>query len=576
MTDLAATALTEHSGADAELELAGKQHPVLDSGSDFLSGFARLDVLRQIGLMVGLAVSVALGFAVVLWSQGESYQPIYGNMEGYDSSLIMQSLEAEGADFRVDPASGVILVASDKVASLRLRLAAAGVSRYDGTGYEILDEDVGLGTSKYMEANRVKRSQEGELQRTIMGFRNVQSARVHIAIPERSVFVRDNLKPSASVFLVLNSGASLSESEIRAISNLVASSVPELMSEDVTVVDQRGRLLSETETETTLDIADRQFNYIRKYEQSLLERINGLLLPLVGVDGFRAQVTADIDFTRSEAANEVFDPSVQVVRAEQGLVENTPSSAVASGIPGALTNQPPLDGQAPELVGEGTATEAGVSDRRREEYARSYEMGRSISYTDHDPVSVERVSVAVILDNRIVTDEAGLATAVPWENEALQQVETLVKSAVGFREERGDNVSVMNNSFTTVEVLPPVTTPLWQQGWVASAARQLAAGLLVLLLVMLVLRPVLKNLSTAQSESRDLALVASHGDFAELDVNEQTLADEDVQLTTAEDGFLPGPNDGYDRQINAVKGLVSEDPGRVAQVVKQWVSNNGE
>ena len=209
------------------------------------------------------------------------------------------------------------------MAAIKLRLASAGVARYDGTGYELLDEDQALGTSQFMEANRIKRSQEGELQRTITSFRNVQSARVHIAIPQRSVFMRSSNKPTASVFLTLTSGASLSDTQINAIANLVASSVPELHVDDVTIVDQRGNLLSREDVNLGLELADKQFQYTRKFEQGLMERIRGILSPIVGVDGFQAQVTADIDFTQEEYAAETYDPANQMVRSEQTLEERT-------------------------------------------------------------------------------------------------------------------------------------------------------------------------------------------------------------------------------------------------------------
>ncbi|NKB31536.1 MAG: flagellar M-ring protein FliF [Pseudomonadales bacterium] len=232
MASVPATTAVEGNGV-----LDSTRESVSMGGGEFFSGFGRLDMFRQLGLMIGLAASVAIGFAVVLWSQGNNFQPVFGNMQGYDSASIMEALDAETIDYRVDPNSGVILVPADDIADIRLRLAAAGVTRYDGTGYELLDQDQALGTSQYMEANRIKRSQEGELQRTITNFRNVQSARVHIAIPERSVFVRSSRKPTASVFLVLNSGAGLNDTQIEAIANLVASSVPELHADDVTIVD---------------------------------------------------------------------------------------------------------------------------------------------------------------------------------------------------------------------------------------------------------------------------------------------------------------------------------------------------
>lgn len=568
---------TTSAGVDDEYGGEGKEIGIKTSGNtDMLAGFGNLDILRQLGLMVGLMASVAIGFSVVLWSRSDNYQPIFGNMQGYDASMIMDTLDANTADYRVDPNSGVILVRSDDLASIRLRLAAAGVTRYDGTGYELLDEEQALGTSQFMEANRIKRSQEGELQRTIMSFRNVQSARVHIAIPERSVFMRSTNKPTASVFLSLNSGGGLSETQIDAIANLVASSIPELSVDDVTIVDQRGNLLTKEEMNFGLEMADQQFQYARKFEASLVDRVRGILSPIMGFDGFQAEVTADIDFTQLEQAAESYDPSTQVLRSEQTLDERLTGDETSGGIPGALTNQPPENGVLTDNLNIGNPNAEVLNGNRRQTATRNYELGRQVSYTNHDPVSINRISVAVVLDD---LKGIGDAPAAAWTEEQLAQITTLVKDAVGFNEARGDRVTVINNSFAQILTVIPDSIPVWEESWLQNLAKQLAAGIFILLLVMGVLRPVLKNLASANPESRQLALAATQGDFSDFASAEQAMMNDDVQFSSGSGGMLANPvadDGGYDRQISTVRGLVAEDPGRVAQVVKKWVSSDGE
>ncbi len=542
-------------------------------GGDYLSGFGQLDLFRQLGLMVGLMASVAIGFAVVLWSQGDRFQPVFGNMQGYDPNAIMEALDTDGVDYRIDPSSGVILVPADDIASIRLRLAAAGVTRFDGTGYELLDQDQALGTSQFMEANRIKRSQEGELQRTIASFRNVQAARVHIAIPERSVFVRNTQRPTASVFVTLNSGGSLSETQIDAIANLVASSVPELSPDDVTIVDQRGNLLSHQENNPGLEMADQQFQYTRKFEASLNDRVATILRPIVGFDGFQAQVTADIDFTHVEQAAESFDPESRVLVSEQTVSESSPTSDEVGGAPGALTNQPPENGVTAPPVGADELG-SGLMGNSRQQATRNYELGRQISYTNHDPVAINRISVAVVLDNKTSFDPE--VEAQPWTAEELAQLTTLVQDAVGFNEARGDSVTVINNSFARPEPMAVEEVPLLQQAWLHSLIKQGLAGIFVLLVVFGVLRPVLQNLAKTGTESRQLAVAATHGDFADLELAEQAMIDDDMKLTPAAEAALAAPSSGYDRQLNTVRGMVAQDPSRVAQVVKQWVAIDGE
>lgn len=557
---------------DANLPSAGQRA----MSSDFLAGFMRLDFLRQLGLMTGLAASVAIGFAVVLWSRGESYQPLYTDMNGYDMGALVEVLETRNLDFRIEPSSGVILVPTDQVSELRLQVAAAGISRDSGYGYESLDAEQGLGTSQFMEANRYKRSQEGELQRTIMGFRNVQSARVHLATPERSVFVRSSRNPTASVFLTLQAGSDLSDTQVDAISNLVASSVPELIPENVTIVDQRGNLLSRKDDTSDLVIAGQQFDYSRRYEDTLVERLNRILQPIVGAGRFSAEISADMDFTRTEQAAEVYSPE-GALRSEQSSAENRSgdSAGGSGGIPGALSNQPPVDGtiaDANAIVDAGAAGSAAASNaNNRQQSTRNFELDRTISYTSNDPVAVRRLSVAVVLDDRPSATPAvdGTETLEPWEPEDIERITALVQDVVGYSAARGDSVTVINNRFAPVVFEEFESQPFWQQDWLLSGLKQALGFLLVGLLVLGVLRPVLRNLSGQNGPGKDLAKAAAEGEYADLDIN-----GDKVTLTGGEDKMLPGPTDGYERQLNAIKGLIAQDPGRVAQVVKQWISDD--
>ena len=546
--------------------------------SDFLSGFMRLDFLRQLGLMTGLAASVAIGFAVVLWSRGENYQPLYADMNGYDMSALVEVLESRNLDFRIEPSTGVILVPADRVSELRLQVAASGISRESGYGYESLDAEQGLGTSQFMEANRYKRSQEGELQRTIMGFRNVQSARVHLATPERSVFVRSSRNPTASVFLTLQAGSDLSDTQVDAISNLVASSVPELIPENVTIVDQRGNLLSRKDDSSDLVIAGQQFDYSRRYEDTLVERLNRILQPIVGVGRFSAEISADIDFTRTEQAAEVYSPE-GALRSEQSSEENRSADGTggSGGIPGALSNQPPIDGAIADAaaladpVAAAAAAAAAASGNNRQQSTRNFELDRTISYTSNDPVALRRLSVAVVLDDRPSATPAvdGTETLEPWEPEDIERITALVQDVVGYSAARGDSVTVINNRFAPVVFDEIEAQPFWQQDWLISGLKQGLGFLLVGLLVLGVLRPVLRNLSGSGGSGKDLARAAAQGEYADLDIN-----GDKVTLSGGDNKMLPGPTDGYERQLNAIKGLIAQDPGRVAQVVKQWISDD--
>lgn len=538
--------------------------------SNFMKGFNRLNLVRQAGLMIALAASIALGFSVVLWSQKESYQPLYPSMQGFDTSELVQVMDTANVAYRIDPASGVVLVPSNSVDMIRLQVASAGVTRDNGYGYEFLDQEQSLGTSQFMEANRYKRSMEGELQRTITSFRHVQSARVHLATPERSVFVRNARKPTASVFLALHSGRQLSDIQVQAIANLVASSVPEMMPEDVTIVDQQGNLLSRIGENAEMMMATEQFAYVRRYEETLVGRVNRILHPLLGAGRFTAEVAADVDFTRTEQAAETYNPDRTTVRSEQSLNERRSGGDVIAGIPGALSNQPPAAATAPEtLEGVNGGPAAAEQGNVRTQETRNYEVDRTISYTNYDPVSVRRLSVAVVIDEP--TGEA----AQGWSAEDMERISALVRDAVGFNAERGDSVTVINKAFAQTMEMVSEDLPLWQASWFAPALRQLAAALFVLILVFGVLVPSLKRLTVAGKDSKS-GSAGSSGEVGYADIKaEHRIKEDSVTLSGSDDILLAGPAESYERQLGAIKGLVAEDPARAAQVVKNWISNDG-
>lgn len=559
---------TDTATADASLPSAKPQTPLL-------AGFNRLNLLRQAGLLLGLSASIALGFAVVLWSQKEPMQPLYPSMQGYNVNELIEVLDANQQSYELDPASGVVLVPADSVHNIRLQVAGAGVTRDEGFGFEYLSEEPSLGTSQFLETTRYRRSLEGELQRTISSLRYVQSARVHLATPERSVFLRDNRQATASVFLTLSTGRRLSDVQVQAIANLVASSVPDMSPEGVTVVDQNGNLLSNRSQNNELGVASEQFAYVREFEDTLSARINRILHPLLGAGRFTAEVAADIDFTRTEQAEERFDPERSVLRSEQSLNESRNGAEVVAGIPGALSNQPPPAGVAPEQAAGTGNTNVTPNTNTRNQATRNFEVDRTISYTNYDPVNVRRLSVAVVIDEP--TGEG----AQPWTSEDINRITALVRDAVGFDASRGDSVTVINKQFAQVAVPEADALSFWQAPWFVPALKQLGAAGLVLLLVFGVLMPAMKRLSASSSTGKSVAPSGQHsgqGSSAESRSANVSSADQErdtkVTLSGGDDLLLTGPVDNYEHQLGAIKGLVAQDPARVAQVVKNWINND--
>ncbi|XMB50478.1 flagellar basal-body MS-ring/collar protein FliF [Pseudomonas fluorescens] len=568
-------------------------------GLSFLENLSEMTMLRQVGLMVGLAASVAIGFAVVLWSQQPDYRPLYGSLSGMDSKQIMETLAAADIAYTVEPNSGALLVKADDVARARMKLAAAGVAPSDSNiGFEILDKDQGLGTSQFMEATRYRRGLEGELARTISSLNNVKAARVHLAIPKSSVFVRDERKPSASVLVELFAGRSLEPGQVLAIVNLVATSVPELSKSQITVVDQKGNLLSDMAENSALTQAGKQFDYSRRMESMLTQRVHNILQPVLGNDRYKAEVSADVDFSAVESTSEQFNPDQPALRSEQSTSEQRTASNGPQGVPGALSNQPPAPASAPQTTGGAAATAGAIQPGqplldangqqimdpatgqpmlapypadKRNQSTKNFELDRSISHTKQQQGKINRLSVSVVVDDQVKVNPAdGAVTRAPWTADELARFTRLVQDAVGFDASRGDSVSVINMPFSA-ERGEVISDPVfYTQPWFWDIVKQVLGVLFILVLVFGVLRPVLNNITGGSK--KQLALAGGDVELGGMGGLDGELANDRVSLGGPQSILLPSPSEGYDAQLNAIKSLVAEDPGRVAQVVKEWIN----
>lgn len=572
------------------------------AGLAFLDHLAQMPALRQVALLVGLTASVAIGFAVVLWSQEPDYRPLYGSLAGLDASQVIETLGSAGIAYRMEPNSGALLVKASDLANARLKLATAGVTPTDNTiGFEILDKDQGLGTSQFMEATRYRRGLEGELGRTVSSLNNVKAARVHLAIPKSSVFVRDERKPSASVLVELYPGRSLEPSQVMAIINLVATSVPELNKAQVTVVDQKGNLLSDQQELSEMTRAGKQFDYSRRLESLFTQRVHNILQPILGADRYKAEVSADVDFSAIESTSETFNPDQPALRSEQSVTEQRQVSSGPQGVPGALSNQPPGATTAPEVVAGGQAAGGPVAagqplldangeqiidpktglamlapypSDKREQSTRNFELDRSISYTKQEQGRLQRLSVAVVVDDQVIVNpETGAVTRIPWTDQDIARFTRLVQDSVGFNASRGDSVSVINAPFAPQLTEEVVDIAFYTQPWFWDIVKQVLGVLFILVLVFGVLRPLLRNV-VGGGKSKELATRDRLGDaeLGNMDEFDSGLADDRVSLGGPQSILLPSPSEGYDAQLNAIKSLVAEDPGRVAQVVRDWIN----
>lgn len=527
------------------------------SGGAF-GGFGAVGVVKQLGLLIGLAASVAIGVALALWGSAKDYRPLDGNFPPAELLQVDQLLTSKGIAHQLDAASGLVLVESGKINQARMELASAGLMKTNNS-FDRLQEESPLGSSQFMETARYRHALESELAKTITSISGVRNARVHIAMPQRSAFIRDQREPSASVFIERSGGRSIDGSQVKAIENLVASSIPEMSPKNVTVVDQYGSLLSSRDEDPEISVASRQLDYTREVEKTLLQRVNNLLVPLVGEGKFKAEISADIDFTVQEQADEIYDDAKPAVRSEQVILEQRGGSDAAAGIPGALSNQPPPTGAAPEVVNgaAGAATDSAVSanSSSRKQDVRNFELDRTVSYTKQQTGRIKRLTVAVVVDHQTGADAA---TTTPWDSKDLETLSILVRGAVGYSEPRGDSVNVINRSFAPVAPLEEISVPLWEQPWLIALVKPLVSGLVLLVLILGLLRPVLKRLAEvppplAAPMGLELAGAAAPNNAAMM---------------------LPSPESGYENQLTSVKGLVAQDSERVAQVIKQWISED--
>lgn len=562
--------------ADLPVEVSPGGGAVVDrsgsSGGDFLRGYATLPIVRQLGLMLALAASVAVGVSVVMWMREPDYKPLTGVVSPRQANAAAEALQAANIKYHLDDSTGMLLVPAEAIHQARMIIAGSGGMSGDQSGFELLDKDQGFGVSQFMETNMFRRSLEGELARSISSINSVQHARVHLAIPKATAFLRDQHMPTASVTVGLAPGQSLSNGQVRAIMNLVAGAVPELTADHVTVVDQSGALLSGQDDDSVQGGTDRQLKYVQQIESNLRDKVRNILLPTVGVNRFSAEVAADVDFTWVEETEELFNPDQPALRSEQTLTEKRVGDATDGGVPGAVSNEPPAVASAPETTPPDAAADTSPApppSRSRSEATRNFELDRSISHTRHQLGRVTRLTVSVLVDDLpSATTEGEKATYAPWKEADLERLTALVKNAIGYNAARGDTVAVVNSPFLEEHLEPIEPVPFWTETWFIDLVKKGIGGLLVLALVFGLLRPLFRNLSRAGSTA------ASDAAMARLAATRAPSDRRYYGELEGGGGGMLGGSGAHQSQLATVRGLVAENPERVAQVVKHWVSKD--
>ncbi|AFL72427.1 flagellar basal-body MS-ring/collar protein FliF [Thiocystis violascens] len=549
--------------------------------STSLQSFNEMPAGRQIALIGMIAGGLVAVVAILYWALRPTYAPLFAQVDGAEAAEMMQALTSMGVPYKVDSASGRIEIPQQRIAETRLLLAGQGFPKESDIGFELLQDNAGFGSSRLIEGARFQRALEGELGRSVAALEPVERARVHIAQAERSVFVRERTPPSASVVVHLRGNRSLTEAQVGAIVHLVSASVPELLPERVTVVDQTGRLLTVDDDKKSANLSLDHLDYTNRVETGFVERVQSLLIPIVGRDRVRVQVAADLDFSRVERTEEAFDPDRTAVRSEQSNEEEKIGvDPVIGGIPGALTNQPPAGG----AVGgpaAGAAANPQLPSSRSQQTTRNYEVDRTISHIQETPGGIRRLSAAVVVDYRDETNDAGEVVRVPRSDAELESIRALVRGAVGFDEKRGDSINVSSVSFVP-DTAEEDAIPFWSETWFLELVKVVGGLILALLVLLTVVKPGLQQLMPKppepEPEPESLALGADGEELPAL-TDESQSDDELVALSHQGSAHpsLTGPKGTTQQQLDleAIREMVREDPKRVVQVMKLWLVEDG-
>ena len=538
----------------------------------FGARMAALPLRSKLSMALGIAALASVVLAMTLWSSKGDFKVLYANLSDKDGGAVIAQLAQMNVPYRMSEGGAAIMVPAAQVHDLRLKLATAGLPKGSVSGYELMDS-ARFGQTQFQERLTAQRGLEGELTRSITSMAAVANARVHLALPAQNGFFREQQKPSASVLLTLHAGRTLDRAQVAGIVHLVSSSVPELDPKSVSVLDQSGALLTETSGNAGANagLDAHQLKYVNQLETGYAKRIFDLLEPIVGRDNLRATVAADVDFSQSEATSEVFKPNQGAeasiaIRSQQTTDSSNGSAGAApSGVPGASSNQPPVPATAPvtgaaQPLNTAQGGSAGSGSTGRREATTNYEIDKTVRVTRNASGNIKRLNAAVVVNNRSVTDAKGKTTQVPLAADEIEKLTALVRESIGFNQERGDSVKVINAPFK-VEPITRVDVPLWKQPEVIDLLRAAAVPMGLALVALLVffglVRPTLKAALAPPPERP----------APEPGTTLSTVVD-DAQTLPA----LPPPKSA--EYLERARALAKQNPAAVAGIVSGWV--NGE
>ena len=526
------------------------------------------DILRQVIIVLALAICLALAVFLLLWGKEPEMRPlgVYSNQELIET---LDFLDAQKVDYQID--GSTVLVRADQFSDIQLNLRRSGLDQAPPQGDSILLSDPGFGISQRLERERLNLSRERQLARVIEQYNSVAQAQVLLAIPRENVFVRDKRQPSATVLLNLRRNSTLRQEEVDAIVDTVASAVPEMTPDKVTVTDQNGRLLNSGSQDPLSARTRREFELQQKQEREYRQKIDAILSPVLGLGNYTAEVDVRLDFTRKEQTVKTYNPDLPAVRSEMVMEDNT-SGLGALGIPGALTNQPPAESDIPEDAA-GLAQEQRRNERSRKEATRNFELDTTISHSQSATGDIRRLTVSVAVDHKTITNEDGTTERVALNQEELTRIDRLLRGGLGFDVSRGDAIEVVAVPFNRPVMDDISGVPFYEKAWFLHLLRILGAVAVLIVLLLTLVRPMVKRLLGTEElpDSVDL-----DGQNALMGSDDLTLlaqqAEQDEGMFGIREGRLQLPDLNKDEDVlSAIRALVANEPDLAAQVVRDWV-----
>ncbi len=536
--------------------------------SGFMDTIGNTDMMRQMTLVVVLVISVAIAIFVVLFVQEPDYRPL-AKMDTEELIETLDYLDANLIDYKLE--GNIIQVRVDEYQKIKLGMSREGLAQAEQAGADIIMQDMGFGVSQRVEMERLKHAREKQIAATIEDIASIKKARVLLALPKENVFARREKKASATVVLTANRGAVISGEEVDAVVDIVASAVQGMEPERVTVTDSNGRLLNSGSQDSLSARARKEYEIERQRETEYQEKIDSILIPVIGIGNYTAQVDVTMDFTAVEQTQRRYNPDLPAVRSEMVIEENSVGS-IAAGIPGAVSNQPPLDANIPEQAG-GNGQVAPVPGRTTKESTRNYELDTTISHTKQQTGVIRRLSVSVAVDYLQTTGEDGTVTSEARTPEELLSIRRLLQGGIGFDVTRGDSLEVVSMPFSRIDTGIEEELPVWEQPFFMPLVKWVMGGLVVIALIFAVIRPMLSRLINPDDGQAGDDFDADEGlDLGDDTINMLSSEFDEGQVGFAPDGSLMLPDLHKDEDVlKAVRALVANEPELSAQVVKGWL-----